>query len=408
MINVVVEIGRLVRRLNRSTPTGVDRVLIAYLLELRRNPEFRLTCCYAVRGRLFPFTRSFADRLIDTTIERWFGEGAGRPALQRGNPSFIRAMGAIAYGWVGSALNDTWRLEPGTVFLSLDHNGLQPGEAVSRLARLDDIRIVSFLHDLIPLTHSEYVVPRSVGQHVNRATTISQHSDLVIANSAYTAQALEDFLCPRGMRHPRTVVAHLGVEQHLRPARKEHANQTLGEPYFVVIGTIEARKNHLLLLNVWRDLAQQMGPETPVLEIIGRRGWEAEAVFDMLDRCSVLSGVVHERSDVSDREMAELVAGARAMLFPSFVEGFGLPLAEALATQTPVVAADIPAFREVGGDAPDYLSPIDGLGWKEAIVDYARSDSPMRARQQARLGAFRAPTWDQHFQVVFAEIAKLC
>ncbi|MCA1300822.1 glycosyltransferase family 4 protein [Stappia indica] len=405
---VVVDIGRLVRRLSRATPTGIDRVILAYLLELRAQPEIRLTCACAARGRLFRFPESFADRLIDATRARWF-DGGGKDASFASGSGRLAALRAAALRVLTGGGMAMRGLAPGTVYLSLDHGGLQPGGIVRRLAQREDIRVVCFLHDLIPLTHPEYVVERSILEHQRRVETISACANLVIANSHYTEEALKAYADRKGLRTPKTVTAHLGVEGHLWEGGRSElpVSARARRPYFAFISTIEARKNHLLLLNVWRQLAERMGPETPRLEIVGRRGWEAEAAFDMLDRCTALRGHVSERADLSDAAMSDLLGNARALLFPSFVEGFGLPLVEALASGVPALAADIPAFREIGAGVPEYLNPVDGLGWAEAICDYADPASQRRARQVRRLEAFRPPTWDDHFQIVVPRILEL-
>jgi glycosyltransferase involved in cell wall biosynthesis len=177
-------------------------------------------------------------------------------------------------------------------------------------------------------------------------------------------------------------------------------------PYFVCVGTIEARKNHLLLLNLWRQLAEELGAAAPRLVLIGQRGWETESAIDMLERCPALRGVVLERTNVPDDEAARLVRGARALLLPSFAEGFGFPLVEALALGIPVLCSNLAAFRENGGDVPEYLDPLDGLGWRSAVIDYALPASPRRAAQLCRLSGWRAPSWQDHFAVVEALIAE--
>jgi glycosyltransferase involved in cell wall biosynthesis len=137
-----------------------------------------------------------------------------------------------------------------------------------------------------------------------------------------------------------------------------------------------------------------------MLVLIGRRGWENENVIDILERGEALRGHVVEAGEVSDNRMHALMAGARAMLMPSFVEGFGMPVVEALAAGVPVICSDISAHREVGGDAPDYLDPLDGLGWMHAINRYAPQVSPERDAQLERLRHWRAPTWRLYFDIV--------
>ena len=177
-------------------------------------------------------------------------------------------------------------------------------------------------------------------------------------------------------------------------------------PYFVCVGTIEARKNHLLLLNLWRQLAAELGVAAPRLVLIGQRGWETENAIDMLERCPALRGLVLERSNVPDDEAARLVGGAQALLLPSFAEGFGFPLIEALALGVPVLCSNLVALRENGGVVPEYLDPLDGAGWRDAVVDYAQPGSARRAAQLRRLSNWVPPSWRDHFATVDALIAK--
>jgi len=125
----------------------------------------------------------------------------------------------------------------------------------------------------------------------------------------------------------------------------------------------------------------------------------------MLERCPPLRGLVLERGDLPDAELVRLIRGARALLLPSFAEGFGFPLIEALVQGIPVICSNLPALRETGGQVPEYLDPLDGPGWREAIVDYARPESAGRAAQLRRLGGWRPPRWEDHFAQVDALIS---
>jgi glycosyltransferase involved in cell wall biosynthesis len=178
-------------------------------------------------------------------------------------------------------------------------------------------------------------------------------------------------------------------------------------PYFLCVGTIEPRKNHLLLLNLWRTFAETLPQnEIPRLIIVGRRGWENEQVIDMLERCPSLRGHVEERNGCSDQHLDALLRGARALVLPSFAEGYGMPVAEALAVGTPVICSDLRALREAGGSAPDYLDPLDGPAWRRAIFDHFNA-GPMHAAQLERIPAYRPPTWAQHVDIVIAAIDAL-
>jgi glycosyltransferase involved in cell wall biosynthesis len=141
--------------------------------------------------------------------------------------------------------------------------------------------------------------------------------------------------------------------------------------------------------------------------LVGQRGWETENVVDMLERCPALRGLVIEHNAMPDGEMVHLVKGARALLLPSFAEGFGFPLIEAFELGVPALCSDIAALRETGGTVPEFLDPLDGPGWRSAILDYAAPGSPRREAQLARLAHWDPPRWDRHFATVDRLIAEV-
>src|SRR4029079_10859366 len=141
----------------------------------------------------------------------------------------------------------------------------------------------------------------------------------------------------------------------------------------------------LVLRTRWARMIARWGAAALRLLIIGQRGWEADEVFDLLDRSEKLRGHVIELSRCSDEELARHLGSARALLFPSRAEGYGLPLLEALGSGVPVIASDLPVFREVGADIPDYLDPLEARGWEAAIIDYSKPHSRARRAQLQRM-----------------------
>ncbi|TDQ92439.1 glycosyltransferase involved in cell wall biosynthesis [Paraburkholderia silvatlantica] len=265
------------------------------------------------------------------------------------------------------------------------------------------IRTVFMVHDLIPLTHAEYCRPNVDKVHRQRIHTALLHADGLITNSQDTLNVLAAEAKRAALPLPANVVARLApaiIERTPHPA-------PIPGPYFVVLGTIEPRKNHWFLLQVWRRLVEKHGAAAPKLVVIGRRGWECENAIDMLDRCSYLQEAVIELHDCSDKDLRTWIQHSQALLFPSFVEGYGLPLAEALALGAPVIASDLNVFREIADDIPDYLDPLDGPGWIANVEAYAETASAARATQLQRIERFRAPTWGDHFEAVDEFLASL-
>jgi glycosyltransferase involved in cell wall biosynthesis len=290
----------------------------------------------------------------------------------------------------------------GEFFFNTGHSGLEHPRYAHRVKNAG-VRPLYFVHDLIPLTHPEYSRPGEEARHRQRVATFLKTASGLIVNSDDTRQVLRDYAVQHRMELANCIVAPLAPAV-LPPAA---ARRPMVDPYFVVLGTIEPRKNHLLLLNLWRALTEQMGIETPRLVVIGRRGWECEQVVDLLERCATLRGVVHELPRCSDAELATWLHHSQALLFPSFVEGFGMPLVEALSAGVPVLASNLPVFREVAGLVPEYFDPLDGAAWREAILDYAVPGSARRQEQLARFADYLPPTWERHFKQVDAMMERL-
>jgi glycosyltransferase involved in cell wall biosynthesis len=137
-----------------------------------------------------------------------------------------------------------------------------------------------------------------------------------------------------------------------------------------------------------------LGAATPHLVIAGSPGWQGATIKDRLQRSTDVNQHIHVVSGLSTPALHRLISGARGLLMPSLIEGFGLPVVEAGALGTPVIASDIPAHREIAHPATIFVDPIDGLGWEAAILTRM---APMRlAGGQATL------TWHDYFVSLMA------
>ncbi len=381
MHDILIDVTRLVGRVlvKGRLPTGVDRVSLAYVAHYGHR------ACAVVRlgSRLVVLSLPVSRVLFDQ--------------LSNPGPQFRQQVGLqIARAWW-----DRPRRLDHAVLFNTGHSGLEVPSYHAALQRLG-VSPVFLVHDLIPISHPEYCRPGELERHQRRMDAALRISRGVIANSRETLKALQGYADKKALPLPPAIAAHLAP-----PLLPPPGSNPLGRPYFVMLGTIEPRKNHWMVLQVWRHLIEKHGSEAPQLVVVGQRGWECENVVDLLERAAHVREHVIELPRCSDAQLATYLHHAQALLFPSFAEGYGLPLVEALSAGTPVIASELPVFKEIAGDIPDYLDPLDGLGWLSLIEAYSATGSAVRDAQKARMRQFAPPSWQHHFEQVDAFLEKL-
>jgi glycosyltransferase involved in cell wall biosynthesis len=386
---IVYDITRLGSRVLSSSPNGVHRVdatLAGHVLNLPDRPiyaawlprpwghrivsrEAGLEVLDGIDGH---FDESDDPRLepIHQEIRAWILDGGDRfiaaesRLIHRGRKPIGRALRWLARNGLGRPAAET--LPRGARYLNASHFGLIIPGAFDWLGDRRDVRAAFFLHDLLPLETPEYFRPRETARHELRLAALARHGAGAIVSTRVVEASLRERLRGLGRGDLPILVAPIPVAPIFR--RSVAADPALAaRPYFIQCGTIEPRKNHLTTLHVWRDLVARHGAAAPKLLLIGKRGWENENVLDLLDRSRALRRHVLEISGLPTPVLRRLLASARALLMPSFAEGFGLPLAEALAAGAPAIASDIPVFHEIAGGAFTPVGPIDGVGWRRAI-----------------------------------------
>lgn len=390
MTAILLDISRTVARARLPAPTGIDRVERAYIRWALKRPSLFLA---GFDGDQHVVGHETVRALID-----WLDGAAAAPSVDlkshlrpQRDARLRRAQSLIRRG--ATARRKTMDLRArdlggANLYLNVGHDNLD-WESRSTLASAG-LRTAVLVHDTIPLDYPQFARD-GAKDRFDRFLSAVAGADVVLANSQDTARHLRNRL--EGIA---PTVAPLGIEQ------PGVAGPRAGPPSFLVLGTIEPRKNHALLMDVWEQFGAGTGRRH--LRIIGRRGWKNTDVFQRLDSGPMMGRTIHELGTLDDDALAVELASARAVLFPSFMEGYGLPLGEALSVGTPVIASDLPALREVGGGVPEWLAPDDVAGWKRTINAYSTDPSPERDAQIARLKSWSAPTWEEHFRIVEAKL----
>ncbi|MGD2114973.1 MAG: glycosyltransferase family 1 protein, partial [Acidobacteriota bacterium] len=355
---------------------------IARSLAARRR-EPRLTVAVDVAAYWEPLTgvgwyldrvlRELADR--DDLRLRLYGEdlidapGVPRPAapLPRGP-----AIEAVRYPVPddmllppGLAARVLRRLRP--ALIAADRNRLvfapnfYPPRRFQPALEIGNARLVATIHDLAFHHHAW-----TVGE--GTLDLLSLHLDRVLRDAAQVitpSEAVRRELAGAGLAPIGRIRAiHHGPGQ-LAGAEGARRPAWAPERYALFVGTLEPRKNVETLLDAWRGLRSRRR-DVPDLVLCGRLGWKGERLVRRLERGRD-EGWLHQPGYVADDELAALYRDAVLLAFPSHYEGFGLPLLEALAAGTPVVASDIPVLREVAGEAALYAPPARPDLWADRI-----------------------------------------
>lgn len=409
-MSVVFDISRLISRARFDTPTGIDRFELSYAnwATARFDNNIRFVANSFFGPRQIP--RELARSVLASTNNKWSAgdhdnqaailehlvavierraDWAGPPRPEspgthgRGN-DFVNAIGA--WLWSPSAIPLS------SLFVHVSHSRLHQPESYDWLARRN-CKPLFYVHDLIPLLRPEFCRGGEAARHRTRIQTILRLHKMILCNSQATARTLDEMAAADGLPQPFTAVLPPGLENAFLRFDQGSSLRTT-QPYFVCLGTIEPRKNHALLLEIWRQLAGRYGTRAPRLVVVGRRGWDNSHVFSLLNHREAFCGSVIEASGLNDQSTARLLSGASALLAPSHIEGYGMPVAEALALGTPVIASDIRAHREVSRGRAILLDTLDGVGWMSAIEGHAR-----RPRRNDHVEQ-RHWTWPAHFDAL--------
>lgn len=372
------------------TPRGIDRIELEYARHFfRDSPQD----CFAIMPTpwgIRSYSRERVLRGLDRLEELWperldldedcawlalkerVGGLPGGRAMRHGAKnslavqakrmgSLLRATGIALGSDVGTTLPKR------AIYLNVGQVSLATPLLLRWLGRRPDVRPVFMLHDVIPLQTPEYVEPAGVSGHARMV----EHTARYAAGLIVTTQSARAAVCAALAERGAPALPVLALPFPVPTAfRDEHVGEPplTGRPYFLVCGAIEPRKNHLLLLEVWKRLHARMGAATPLLIIVGASGWQSRFIEDRIGRAPIAGTHIHIVKGLSTAALKHLMVGATGLLMPSFMEGFGLPIVEAAALGAPVVASDIEAHREVAPASALLVDPIDGPGWERAVL----------------------------------------
>jgi glycosyltransferase involved in cell wall biosynthesis len=263
-------------------------------------------------------------------------------------------------------------------------------------------KTVVTIHDLIPIRHPEFAPPHGAGSHRKSVSSSARSADVIIAVSHFTkAEILEVF----GVPSERIRVIHNGFASSFGPMTDpeqiERTKQKHGVrgPYILFVGNIEPRKNIETLVRACVELRSATEYKYSLV-IAGNKDWHFPVVWETVRKLRAEDSIIFTGT-VDNDDLASLYRGAEVFAFPSLFEGFGIPVLEAMACGTPVIASNRTSIPEVAGGAALLVDPLDAVGMAEAM--HRLLSDPALRRQCIERGFRRAKafSWEKAARETF-------
>ncbi len=253
-------------------------------------------------------------------------------------------------------------------------------------------RLALLAYDLIPELYPEWCTPGTVRDFSNWLHTMVPQTSLMFAISHHTAQDLTACLQHRGTHLAPAALLPTGSAGRQNPTA---APPLLTSPYILMVGTIEVRKNHAGMLRVWRRLLATMPPAAvPTLVLAGKTGWLTTDFLQQLANANWLGGKIRLIDSPSETTLANLYQHCLFTLFPSFYEGWGLPVTESLCFGKTAVISNRASIPEAGQSFCTYFDP-ENLTEAAAAIRTLLENPQQVARLEQHIAAhFCPPTWE--------------
>jgi glycosyltransferase involved in cell wall biosynthesis len=398
------------------SPTGSQRVAFEIFVEAERlyGRQGRVRFC-----RLSLYTKRLIPIDFDAIISAYLDPpGAGSPwktvwapalllnefvkmvpVIIRNPGFFFRISKTAVRDLVDMAVRPRRFAElvrPGDIVISPSASWGLPGYAKHMAAAKTryGLRFAVLIHDMIPIENGTLVERRHAVQFRKWLQETLPNADAILTISKYSRHALLEFAAAAGLPVPHVDVVRLGGGLNPRPIAGGRRKIRLPERYVLFVSTIEIRKNHGLLVRVWRRLLARHGAdEIPVLIFAGQIGWMVDDLLADLAASGYLGGKIEHRPGLSDEDLDEAYRSCLFTIFPSLCEGWGLPIAESLAYGKFCLASNRTSIPEVGGDLIDYFDPSDDDDALAKIERMLFEPGYMRQREARLRAEYRPRTW---------------
>lgn len=355
--------------------TGIQRVVREVVVRLLKYDDFQLVllkynpteCCFEI--------------LNNTSFFQYFKEGFGQKSdLKTGKSLSVDTM------------------ETGMIFLDIDSVWNSPYKRSVLLPQLKGrgIKIVTYIYDIIPITYPQFFHTNTLYYFMDYFGANLQYSDAFIVSTQSVLDEIYQISERMGLKRIPGFVSWLGSDFHIKQEEdtiRHDAEEFIQkkQKYVLIVGTVEPRKNHKILLDAFD---KELFDKDICLVIVGKIGWNVENLEKRIRSHPQIGRKLYFFEGLNDASVNLLYKNALFVAFPTYDEGFGLPMIEAFQRGVPVIASDCPVLREVGGERAVYFKTESVDSFLKVLNRYLDDFSQYEALKE-KVRTFVPFTWDQ-------------
>lgn len=294
-----------------------------------------------------------------------------------------------------------------SVGLSWDHG--EKFESFYHMKKFKNLKIVSMCYDLIPIKYPNLTVSwDNSAKFEHNYVNMTWASDLVLSISNHSKLDYQGWIHDHFMPEPKIEVIELGstITKYDIAQVSKDVKLLAQSKYILFVSTIERRKNHETIVKAIQYLIDQKSEYIPKVVFVGMKGWGVDDFFNDFELNTRVHPYISLHHGVNDDDLSYLYEKCEFFIYPSFYEGWGLPIAEGLQYGKFGLSSNTSSMPEVGKDLLDYLYPFDVVGWAKGIEYYIKNKDELIKRENNVKENFVEYTWESFSNKVFQHITE--
>ncbi len=284
------------------------------------------------------------------------------------------------------------------LILSGDWSDNSFADLVSNERQKNSIEIIQIVYDMLPALYPSYFVPGMPDQFSNYMKKLFANCDRIFAISESTKNDIKDFMYQNKIDHVEITVFRLGDDFVKVPSKKPKNQGFKSGEFTLTVSTVEARKNHLIMYYAMRESILQ-GVEIPAMVIAGKKGWLVDDFYYLVQNDPIMSQKIL-LIQPDDDELSWLYQNCLFTIFPSFYEGWGLPVAESMFYGKFCLSSNRSSMPEIAGSLIDYFSPNDAITLLDKIIHYSSDSDILRTKEKRIKESYKPTSWDNTFDQI--------